>query len=108
APPRVPPGLFAQRGRALRRRLMIVGLVLALPADLAIGTLGGGAGLVFARYATAPLVALGLLAATACLTERRRAPGALQRRLGEVGRAALSCYVLQNLASSVLCYGWGL
>jgi uncharacterized protein len=101
-------GLFDQRGRALRRRLMIVGLVLALPADLSIGTLGGGAGLVFARYATAPLVALGLLAATACLTERRRAPGAVQRRLAEVGRAALSCYVLQNLASSVLCYGWGL
>jgi uncharacterized protein len=32
----------------------------------------------------------------------------VQRRLGEVGRAALSCYVLQNVLSSVLCYGWGL
>lgn len=101
-------GLFEERGRVLRRRLMVLGLVLALPADLAIGTLGGVGGLVLTRYATAPLVALGLLAATACLIERRRAPGAVQRRLAEVGRAALSSYVLQNLVSSVLCYGWGL
>jgi uncharacterized protein len=53
------------------------------------------------------VVALGLLAATACLTERRRAPGPVQRRLAEVGRAALSCYVVQNVVSSALCYGWG-
>jgi uncharacterized protein len=25
-----------------------------------------------------------------------------------VGRTALSCYVFQNLAASVLCYDWGL
>jgi uncharacterized protein len=24
-----------------------------------------------------------------------------------VGRAALSCYVLQNITCSALCYGWG-
>ena len=38
----------------------------------------------------------------------RRPPGAVQRRLAEVGRAALSCYVLQNVLCSILCYGWGL
>jgi uncharacterized protein len=101
-------GLFEQRGRALRRRMMAVGLGLALPIDLAIGSLGGAAGLVFARYATAPLVAVGLLGAAACLVEMRHPPGAVQRRLAEVGRTALSCYVLQNLMCSVLCYGWGL
>jgi uncharacterized protein len=31
----------------------------------------------------------------------------LRRRLSEVGRMALSCYVLQNLLASMLCYGWG-
>ena len=100
-------GLFEQRGRALRRRMMAVGLGLALPIDLAIGSLGGAAGLVFARYATAPLVAVGLLGAAACLVEVRRSPGAVRRRLAEVGRTALSCYVLQNIICSALCYGWG-
>jgi hypothetical protein len=75
--------LFEQRGRALRRRMMALGLGLALPIDLAIGSLGGAAGLVFARYATAPLVAAGLLGAAACLVELRRSPGAVQRRLAD-------------------------
>ncbi|HEX5877145.1 MAG TPA: DUF418 domain-containing protein [Actinomycetota bacterium] len=101
-------GLFEQRGWALRRRLITIGLGMALPVDLAIGSLGGAAGLLLARYATAPIVAAGLLAATACLVEARRAPGPVQRRLAEVGRTALSCYVLQNAVCSVLCYGWGL
>ena len=61
-------GLFEQRGRALRRRMMAIGLGLALPLDLAIGSLGGAAGLVFARYATAPLVA-------ARAARRRSVPG---------------------------------
>jgi uncharacterized protein len=100
-------GLFEQRGRALRRRMMAIGLGLALPVDLAIGSLGATAGLVFARYATAPLVAVGLLGAAACLVEVRRSPGAVRRRLAEVGCTALSCYVLQNIICSVLCYGWG-
>ena len=100
-------GLFEQRGRALRRRMMAVGLGIALPIDLAIGSLGGAAGLVFARYATAPLVAAGLLGAAACLVELRRSPGAVRRRLADVGRTALSCYVLQNIICSALCHGWG-
>jgi uncharacterized protein len=100
-------GLFEQRGRALRRRMMALGLGLALPIDLAIGSLGGAAGLVFARYATAPLVAAGLLGAAACLVEVRRSPGTVRRRLADVGRTALSCYVLQNIICSTLCYGWG-
>jgi uncharacterized protein len=100
-------GLFELQGRVLRRRMIWLGLA-ALPLDLAIGTLGDTAGMVFARYTTAPVVALGLLGATACLVERRPGPGAAQRRLAEVGRAALSCYVLQNVLCCALCYGWGL
>jgi uncharacterized protein len=85
-------GLFEQRGRALRRRMMAVGLGIALPIDLAIGSLGGAAG---------------LLGAAACLVEVRRSPGAMRRRLADVGRTALSCYVLRNIICSALCYGWG-
>lgn len=79
-----------------------------LPTDLALGLLGGTAGLVLARYGTAPLVALGLLALVVEVVRRREAVGVARRRLAEVGRTALSCYVLQNVLASALCYGWGL
>jgi uncharacterized protein len=32
----------------------------------------------------------------------------MRRALSSAGRTALSCYVLQNLLATVLCYGWGL
>ena len=67
-------GLFEPRGRALRRRMIWLGLAV-LPLDLLIGSLGDAGGLVFARHTTAPVVALGLLGVTACLIERRAVPG---------------------------------
>jgi uncharacterized protein len=85
---------------------MAIGAV-GLALDFAIGLPGGVAGLVVARYATAPLVALGLLAAVVELVERRPGMTWLRRRLNEVGRMALSSYILQNLVASTLCYGWG-
>lgn len=91
----------------LRVRLMRLGAV-ALVADFALGLAGGPGGLVFARYGTAPLVALGLLGAVVTYVGRRPRGGAPRRRLAEVGRMALSSYVLQNLVASALCYGWGL
>ncbi|PPK94625.1 uncharacterized protein CLV92_107128 [Kineococcus xinjiangensis] len=103
-------GVATADGTRLRRRLLLVG-ALALPLDLLLGTAGGDAGVIAARYLTAPLVALGLLAAVlgACLRIPRTPLGAFaRRRLAEVGRTALSCYVLQNLLASALCYGWGL
>ena len=100
-------GALAPEGAALRRRLLVVGAV-ALPVDLALGVFGGTAGTVLARYGTAPLVALGLLALVVEVVGRRERLGALGRRLAEVGRMALSGYVLQNVIASALCYGWGL
>ena len=100
-------GALALEGTALRRRLLVVGAV-ALPVDLALGVFGGTAGTVLARYGTAPLVALGLLALVVEVVGRRERLGALGRRLAEVGRMALSGYVLQNVVASALCYGWGL
>lgn len=100
-------GVLAADGRALRRRLMIVGFAVALPIDFALGTIGGDAGVVFARYGTAPIVSLGILGLVAEFYVRRDRVGAVGRRLGEVGRTALSCYVLQNVVASTICYGWG-
>lgn len=100
-------GVLDALGGALRRRLMWLG-ALVLPVDLLIGVLGGDAGVMVSRYGTAPLVSLGLLAAVAEFYRRRPRTGFVGRRLSEVGRAALSCYMLQNLLASAICYGWGL
>ena len=101
-------GVFEARGRRLRAGLMWLGLGVALPIDLLLGVMGGEGGFIATRYGTAPLVSLGLLALVAECYLRRPAPGFLGRRMTEVGRTALSCYVLQNLLASVICYGWGL
>ncbi|ROP57528.1 MULTISPECIES: DUF418 domain-containing protein [unclassified Rathayibacter] len=100
-------GLFAEEGRLLRRRLMVLGAV-AAPVDLALGLTGSAAGLLAERYLVAPLVALGLLALLAELGLRRGSDGWLARRAREVGRVALSAYLLQNLLGGALFYGWGL
>lgn len=101
-------GIFRPEGARLRRRSMVLGLGVAAPIDLIAGVAIGGDLVLFTRYGTAPLVALGLLALAAEFYLRRPAPGFAGRRLGEVGRTALSCYLLQNLLASALCYGWGL
>ncbi|TWS26329.1 DUF418 domain-containing protein [Tsukamurella sputi] len=103
-------GIFLPDGAALRRRLLVVGAI-AAPVDLAVGIAGAPLGLsgpaVFVgRYVIAPLVALGLLALVAEFYQRRDV-GRAGAALANVGRTALSCYVLQNLLASILCYGWG-
>lgn len=105
-------GLFDpadDEGATLRRRLMAVGALVA-PVDLALG-LHDPAWLFATRYGTAPLVALGLLGLIAHFTVCYREPGDAGwagQRLAELGRVALSGYVLQNIIASVLFYGWGL
>ncbi|MFE7799237.1 DUF418 domain-containing protein [Nocardia sp. NPDC057440] len=100
-------GVFRPEGARIRKRLMIAGFALAAPLDLIVGVLGGGDMLLFTRYGTAPVVAFGILALVAEFFLRRPRVGFLGRRLTDVGRTALSCYILQNLVASILCYGWG-
>ncbi|MFF5245222.1 DUF418 domain-containing protein [Streptosporangium sp. NPDC000095] len=103
-------GVFedSERGAALRRRLMVGGLAVGLPLNLATAFAGPGWFLVD-RYLLPPLVALGLLGLVATLARRASgAPGMLRRGLTNVGRTALSSYIFQNLVASALCYGWGL
>lgn len=115
-------GLFHPEGRTLRRRLMIVAGVAAV-VDLSMGLADPGL-VPFARWVVAPVVALGLLALIAEVTGRppvsaalagtapgpgtRAGRGWLGRRVAEVGRVALSAYILQNVIASALFYGWGL
>ncbi|MET8867616.1 DUF418 domain-containing protein [Nonomuraea sp. NPDC004580] len=101
-------GAFEERGAALRVRLMAVGLGLGVPLNL-VTSFAGPSWFMVDRYVAAPLVALGLLAlVTHVVLGMKGAPGVVRRGLTGVGRTALSCYVFQNLAASVLCYDWGL
>lgn len=97
-------GLFEERGATLRRRLVVTGAV-ALVFDLGL-QLADPDLVLLSRYLLAPIVAMGLLSLIAGHWLGRE-PGRLGRRLGEVGRMALSCYIAQNLIASILFYGWG-
>jgi uncharacterized protein len=109
-------GVLEPAGHRLRVRLMAVGaaafaldLVLGLAGEAVLpGTDGATAGLLLSRYGTASIVAFGVLALVTEIVLARPRAGFLRRRLVDVGRMALSCYVLQNLVASALCYGWGL
>ncbi|MFI6739346.1 DUF418 domain-containing protein [Nonomuraea sp. NPDC050451] len=101
-------GVFEEHGAGLRRKLIVVGLGVGVPLNLAT-SFAGPAWFAVDRYLLAPLVALGLLGLiTSIVLGMRGAPGVLRKGITDVGRTALSCYVFQNLAASVLCYGWGL
>ncbi|MEV0042943.1 DUF418 domain-containing protein [Nocardia rhamnosiphila] len=100
-------GVFLPEGARLRRRLLLVGFGVAAPIDLLAGLAGGGDLVLITRYVVAPVVSLGILALVAEFYVRRSRTGFAGRRLSEIGRAALSCYILQNLVASILCYGWG-
>jgi uncharacterized protein len=101
-------GAFADdaAGSRIRRRLMVLGLGVAAPVN-ALAAFAGPDWFLVARYLLPPLVALGLLGLVTTLVLRLRG-GFVRRSLANVGRAALSCYVMQNVLAGVLCYGWGL
>lgn len=100
-------GAFApdENGRRIRRTLLRRGLILGVPLNLLYFVPGGLLELPV-RYLFAPILSLGYIGLVALAAEQGwfRWPGA---RLTEVGRMALSCYVLQNVLGSVLFYGWG-
>lgn len=98
-------GVLAPEGAAIRKRLIMIGLI-AAPIDFIVGV-QGGITILLTRYLTAPFVSLGILGLVAAWYVRHPQPGFAGRRLGEVGRAALSCYILQNIVASTICYGWG-
>jgi uncharacterized protein len=93
-------------GRRIRRRMLQIGLGLGLPLNLLLFVPGGMFDLAV-RYLFAPILSLGYMALIAKWAERRET-GKVWLYLESVGKMALSCYVLQNVAASFLFYGWGL
>ncbi|MGW6130873.1 DUF418 domain-containing protein [Cellulomonas sp. NPDC055163] len=93
-------------GARIRRRLLVLGFGVGAPLNLLTGFAGPAWALVD-RYVLPPLVALGLLGLVTEVVLRSRG-GAPRRAVAAVGRTALSCYVLQNVLASVLCFDWGL
>ncbi|MDX3069308.1 DUF418 domain-containing protein [Streptomyces sp. ND04-05B] len=105
-------GLFSgdARAHAMSRRFAVGGLTiggtltaweyLPLPGKDIIGALS--------RYTVAPIVAFGYLGLILILLRRRGGSGFLSRRLADVGRTALSCYMLQNVVAIVAFSQWGL
>ena len=105
-------GMFAMtdEGARLRRRLAWAGLGVGVPLN-ALTTWAGPSWVLVDRYLVPPLVALGILALGTTLVARTRpgaTPSLLRRGIKGVGRTALSCYVLQNVLASAICYDWGL
>nr|WP_145403590.1 DUF418 domain-containing protein [Paenibacillus xylanexedens] len=100
-------GVFSsdEPGRLKRRKLMIIGLVAGIPLNLLL-LVPGGMMDIWVRYISAPVLTLGYVGIIAMIMEKGKIPGLL-RRFGEIGRMALSCYILQNIIASVLFYGWG-
>ncbi|MGI5376157.1 DUF418 domain-containing protein [Streptomyces sp. CA-251387] len=96
-----------ETGRRLRSRLLVWGLGLGLPLNVA-AALGGPDLFLLARYGTAPLLALGYIGLIGALVDRVRRPGPLMTGLTSVGRTALSGYVLQNVLCVLVSYGIGL
>ena len=101
-------GAFApdEEGRRIRGRLLRWGLVIGVPLNL-LSFVPGGLFELPVRYLFAPVLSVGYLGLVALLVERRSLPW-FADRFAEVGRMALSCYVLQNVLASAVFYGWGL
>lgn len=100
-------GVFApdEHGRLIRRKMLRLGLLLGIPLNL-LYFVPNGLFELPVRYLFAPVLSLGYIGLVALLVERGYFSW-LTDRVSEVGRMALSCYVLQNVLASVIFYGWG-
>ncbi|MED4534884.1 DUF418 domain-containing protein [Metabacillus fastidiosus] len=100
-------GIFAMddEGRRKRKKLLQYGLLLGIPLNALIFVPGGMFD-ISVRYLFSPVLAIGYIGLFAILLEKRE-NSFLLARLEEVGKVALSCYILQNIVCSVLFYGWG-
>lgn len=101
-------GVFApdENGQQQRGKLLKLGIYAGVPLNLLIFIPGG----IFdmpVRYLFAPFLSLGYIAVVGKMIQYDRWDR-LWRLLEKAGKMSLSCYVMQNVIASVLCYGWGL
>ncbi|GGE56994.1 DUF418 domain-containing protein [Priestia taiwanensis] len=93
-------------GRNIRVRLFKYGILIGLPLNLLL-LVPGHLFDIPVRYLFAPLLAMGYVAIIARLVESR--PDLrIWSWLEQTGKMSLSCYVVQNVLSSVIFYGWGM
>jgi len=59
------------------------------------------------RYLFAPFLSIGYIALIGKMVQYNKLDR-LWRLLENTGKMSLSCYVMQNVIASVLCYSWGL
>ena len=95
-----------ERGKHIRSGLLRWGFGLGVPLNLLV-FIPNDAFELLSRYFFAPLMSLGIIGLVAWALERDLLPR-LSRRLEEIGKMALSCYMLQNIIASGIFYGWGL
>ncbi|QGV79504.1 DUF418 domain-containing protein [Streptomyces ficellus] len=93
--------------RRVRSRMLLWGLGLGVPLNVAVA-LAGPDFFLLGRYGAAPLMAVGYMGLIGAVVDRVRRPGPLTNGLTAVGRTALSGYVLQNVICVVVAYGAGL
>ena len=98
--------VFNPEATSLRKKLLLIGAV-ALPIDLALGIAGNTGLVLLERYVVAPFTAMGLLALIIEACQRLGTTNLTGRLLQNVGRTALSCYLLQNLLGGIFFYRWG-
>ncbi|MFD3260379.1 DUF418 domain-containing protein [Paenibacillus lentus] len=101
-------GFFAsdEKGKKKRKKLLQIGLSAGIPLNLLIFVPGGYFDLPV-RYLFAPVLALGYIGLIAKLVEANEKLW-LWSKLEQVGKMSLSCYVMQNILSAFIFYGWGL
>ncbi|MFC7442197.1 DUF418 domain-containing protein [Laceyella putida] len=100
-------GAFApdEKGRAIRRKMLRWGLGLGLPLNLLI-FVPGGFFILPVRYLFAPILSMGYTLIAKIMEVSWFS--SLMARFEEIGKTALSCYMLQNIIASFIFYGWGL
>ncbi|MFC5466521.1 DUF418 domain-containing protein [Lederbergia graminis] len=100
-------GVFSpdESGKQKRAKLLKIGLYFGVPLNMLIFVPGGMFDMPV-RYLFAPLLSLGYIALIARLVEMKEQFW-LWKRLEDVGKMSLSCYVLQNVLASILFYKWG-
>jgi uncharacterized protein len=95
-----------ENGRLIRRRMLRWGLGLGIPLNL-LFLVPGGIMEFPVRYLFAPILSLGYIGLIAWVLEKGRVSWLLGR-MELIGKAPLSCYMLQNVLASLLFYNWGL
>ncbi|CAM4252482.1 DUF418 domain-containing protein [Bacillus manliponensis] len=100
-------GVFTgdERGKRVRKKLLKLGLLIGLPLNLLSFVPNVGIQ-VMVRYFFAPFLTLAYMVIIIKLVEKGSLKW-LTMRLEEIGKMALSCYVLQNILASIIFYGWG-